>query len=186
MRPAGTTKAARTAYRTGCITTNSAKMPQTGSFTTTKTTLPKTERTSLLKAKNSKHIDNKQNYGYVTCYKYHAPTEFMPIYEFSDADKEWLWFISLNRRQRLAKALSPLLPKTLFASEIIIGKIANDTTNPVITTYLNGLYGSLEDENAAKMAISLLLPNRLKDQYCFLSQRAVNCLEVIEVKKYGN
>lgn len=143
-------------------------------------------RTSLLKAKGLKQIDDKQNYGYVTCYKYHAPTEFMPIYEFSDADKEWLWFISLNRRQRLAKALSPLLPKTLFASEIIIGKIANDTTNPVITAYLNELYGSFEDESAAKMAISLLLPNRLKDQYCFLSQRAVNCLEVVEVKKYGD
>ena len=110
----------------------------------------------------------------------------MPIYEFSDADKEWLWFISLNRRQRLAKALSPLLPKALFASEIIIGKIANDTTNPVITAYLNELYGSFEDESAAKMAISLLLPNRLKEQYCFLSQRAVNCLEVVEVKKYGD
>lgn len=143
-------------------------------------------RTSLLKAKGLKQIDDKQNYGYVTCYKYHAPTEFMPIYEFSDADKEWLWFISLNRRQRLAKALLPLLPKALFASEIIIGKIANDTTNPVITAYLNELYGSFEDESAAKMAISLLLPNRLKDQYCFLSQRAVNCLEVVEVKKYGD
>lgn len=143
-------------------------------------------RTSLLKAKRSKHIDDNQNYGYVTCYKYHAPTEFMPIYEFSDADKEWLWFVSLNRRQKLAEELSPKLPKELFKSEIIIGKITNDTTNPVITTYLNGLYGSLEDENAAKMAISLLLPNRLKDQYCFLSQQAVNCLEVIEVRKYGN
>lgn len=143
-------------------------------------------RTSLLKAKGLKQIDDKQNYGCVTCYKYHAPTEFMPIYEFSDADKEWLWFISLNRRQRLAKALSPLLPKNLFASEIIIGKIANDTTNPVITAYLNELYGSFEDESSAKMAISLLLPNRLKDQYCFLSQRAVNCLEVVEVKKYGD
>ena len=53
-------------------------------------------RTSLLKAKGLKQIDDKQNYGYVTCYKYHAPTEFMPIYEFSDADKEWLLFISLN------------------------------------------------------------------------------------------
>ena len=47
-------------------------------------------RTSLLQAKGLKQIDDKQNYGYVTCYKYHAPTEFMPIYEFSDADKEWL------------------------------------------------------------------------------------------------
>ena len=63
-------------------------------------------RTSLLKAKGLKQIDYKQNYGYVTCYKYHAPTEF--------------------------------------------------------------------------------IPNRLKEQYCFLSQRAVNCLEVVEVKKYGD
>lgn len=78
----------------------------------------------------------------------------------------------------------PLLSKEIFEGEIIIGKIANDTTNPVITAYLNELYGEITDEEAARMAISLLLPHRLKNQYCFLSQRAVSCLEVIEVKKY--
>lgn len=34
------------------------------------------------------------------------------------------------------------------------------------------------------IAISLLLPNRLKEQYCFLSERAIGCLEFVEVKRY--
>ena len=141
-------------------------------------------KTSLLKAKRLKQIPENQNFGYVTCYKYNAPKENIPIFEFEEANQEWLWFISLNRRNRLAKSLAPLLPKDIFKGEVIIGKIANDTTNPVITAYLNELYGEITDEEAAKMAISLLLPHRLKDQYCFLSQRAVSCLEVVEVKKY--
>lgn len=141
-------------------------------------------KTSLLKAKRLKQIPGNQNFGYVTCYKYNAPKENIPIFEFEEANQEWLWFISLNRRNRLAKCLAPLLPKDMFKGEIIIGKIANDTTNPVITAYLNELYGEITDEAAAKMAISLLLPHRLNDQYCFLSERAVSCLEIVEVKKY--
>lgn len=141
-------------------------------------------KTSLLKAKRLKQIPETQNFGYVTCYKYNAPKENIPIFEFEEANQEWLWFISLNRRNRLAKSLAPLLSKEIFKGEIIVGKIANDTTNPVITAYLNELYGEITDKEAAKMAISLLLPHRLKDQYCFLSQRAVSCLEVVEVKKY--
>ncbi len=86
-------------------------------------------KTSLLKAKGLKQISENQNYGYVTCYKYHASAEYIPIYEFEEANKEWLWFISINRRQRLAKHLAAMLPKEIFESEIIIGKIANDTTN---------------------------------------------------------
>lgn len=141
-------------------------------------------KTSLLKAKRFKQIPESQNFGYVTCYKYNASKEDIPVFEFEEANREWLWFISLNRRHRLAKSLKPLLAKEIFEGEIIIGKIANDTTNPVITAYLNELYGEITDKEAARMAISLLLPHRLKDQYCFLSQRAVSCLEVVEVKKY--
>ena len=141
-------------------------------------------KTSLLKAKRLKQIPESQNFGYVTCYKYNASKESIPVFEFKEANQEWLWFISLNRRNRIAKSLAPLLPKEIFESEIIIGKIANDTTNPVITAYLKELYGKFTDVEAARMAISLLLPHRLNDQYCFLSQRAVSCLTVVEVKKY--
>ena len=141
-------------------------------------------KTSLLKAKARKQIQDGQNFGYVTCYEYHNALTDIPVFEFADADKEWLWFIALNRRSHLAKDLAPKISNSLFCSEIIVGKIANDTTNPVITTYLMGLYGSIVDERSAQTAISLLLPDRLKEQYCFLSQRAVSCLKVVEVCKY--
>lgn len=141
-------------------------------------------RNSLLKARARKQIPDSQNFGYVTCYEYHNAIADIPVFEFADADKEWLWFIALNRRSHLTKDLAPKIDNSLFCSEIIVGKIANDTTNPVITTYLMGLYGSIADERSAQTAISLLLPGRLKEQYCFLSQRAVSCLKVVEVCKY--
>lgn len=141
-------------------------------------------RTSLLKAKARKQIPDDQKFGYVTCYKYHNDIADIPVFEFADADKEWLWFIALNRRSHLAKDLASKIDSSLFGSEIIVGKIANDTTNPVITTYLMGLYGPIVDERSAQTAISLLLPDRLKEQYCFLSQRAISCLKVVEVCKY--
>ena len=108
------------------------------------------------------------------------------MFEFNDATKEWLWFISLNRRARLAKDLVPLIDKRLLDSDVIIGKIANDTTNPVITTYLNGLYGPIDQEASATTAINMLLPNRLKLQYCFLTEKAIACLELEEVVRYDN
>jgi hypothetical protein len=138
----------------------------------------------LLKAKVRKIIPDDQNYGYVTCYKYHAPFDVNSIYEFPDANMHWLWFIALNRRNKLAAVLKDKIDNTIYGSDIIIGKIANDTTNPVITTYLNGLYGEVGNESSAQIAISLLLPNRLKEQYCFLSQKAIDCLETVEVEKY--
>ena len=106
------------------------------------------------------------------------------LFEFDDATKEWLWFISLNRRARLAKDLVPLIDKRLLDSDVIIGKIANDTTNPVITTYLNGLYGPIDREASATTAINMLLPNRLKLQYCFLTEKAIACLKLAEVVRY--
>lgn len=65
-----------------------------------------------------------------------------------------------------------------------IGKIANDTTNPTIMAYLNGLYGDVKSDTAINFAISRLMPDNLKNQYCFLSERAVSCLEFVEVNRY--
>ena len=97
---------------------------------------------------------------------------------------QWLWFIALNRRNKLATVLKDKIDSAICDSDVIIGKIANDTTNPVITTYLNGLYGEIDKESSAQIAISLLLPNRLKEQYCFLTQQAIDCLETVEVERY--
>lgn len=65
------------------------------------------------------------------------------------------------------------------------GKVANDNTNPVITTYLEGLYGDYLAEKTIKTAVDLLMPDNLSDQFCFLTERAVHCLEFVEAKKYA-
>ena len=76
------------------------------------------------------------------------------------------------------------LNKELLNSEIIIGKIANDTTNPTLIAYLNGLYGNVKSQTAIQFAINQLMPDKLKEQYCFLSERAIACLEFVEANRY--
>lgn len=141
-------------------------------------------RSSLIKAQNAGYAPVTQDYGYVSSFRYHKPEQEMSVHEFINADREWLWFISQNRRKRLAEDLIPLITGKIFDAEIIIGKIANDTTNPVITTYLNGLYGDIKTEKAVNFAIEQLLPDHLSDQYCFLTEAAVGCLEFQEARKY--
>ena len=141
-------------------------------------------RSSLIKAQNSGIAPLSQDYGYVSSFRYHVPEAEIAVHEFEKADREWLWFISQNRRKRLAQDLIPLIDADIFRAEIIIGKIANDTTNPVITTYLNGLYGGIKEEKAVNFAIEQLLPDHLSDQYCFLTEEAIGCLEFQEVRKY--
>lgn len=140
-------------------------------------------RSSIIKAQNAEQISLEQNYGYVSSFRFHY-SEDVDVHEFIDADKEWLWFISQNRRKKLAGELVPLIDNNIFNAEIVIGKIANDTTNPVITAYLNGLYGDVKSEKAVNIAIEQLLPDHLVDQFCFITKKAIGCLEYQEVRKY--
>lgn len=141
-------------------------------------------KTSLKKAKNLKQIPENQRAGYVSVFRYHESTEAVPVYRFKTADRNWLWFISMNRRAFLAERFSKRLEAELLGAEIVIGKIANDTTNPTIAAYLNGLYGDVESDMAVDFAIHQLMPDRLKTQYCFLSEKAIACLEPVEVIRY--
>lgn len=143
-------------------------------------------QTSLRKAKNVGEVTSGQAHGFVSSFVFHKPQAPLDVFEFPDANEEWLWFVSLNRRTLLAKQLSAKVSPRLFGSDVIVGKIANDTTNPVITTYLNGLYGPVESSASASVAINMLLPNRLKLQYCFLTERAVACLEPLGATRYDH
>lgn len=111
------------------------------------------------------------------------PPEDLTVHEFQTADKEWLWFIANNRRRRLASLL-PQPSGRVSESDIVIGKVANDNTNPVITTYLNGLYGDIQSEEAVDEAIRHLIPDHLVDQFCFLTEKAINSLVFQEARKY--
>lgn len=141
-------------------------------------------KNSLIKAKNEKKIPENQNFGYVTTFRYNAPKEDIPTYIFETVDNDWLWFVAMNRRYEMAKEFRERLKNELLSAEIVIGKIANDTTNPTLMAYLNGLYGDVESETAIRFTINQLMINRLKDQCCFLSEHAILCLKCVEAKKY--
>ena len=123
-----------------------------------------------------------QNFGYVSSFRYRDAG--LAAYHFETTNREWLWFVSLNRKHQLAKRLKNKIDKAIFNAEIISGKIANDQTNPTILAYLNGLYGDIMTDEAVNFAIQRLMANRLSDQFCFLTENAVKCLEFQEAKKY--
>ncbi len=142
-------------------------------------------KTSLKKARNIGDAPMDQDFGFVSSYRLKDSWKDLKTHVFKAADKEWLWFVSQNRKTQLAEQLKDRINREIYSAELIVGKIANDTTNPVITTYLNGLFGNIETDEAVNFAIRQLMPDHLVDQYCFLSEKAISCLEFVEAKKYA-
>ena len=58
----------------------------------------------------------------------------------------------------------------------MIRAVTNDTTMLVLNLYLNGIY----DE---KEALKRLLPQKLKDQYAFKTEKALEKLKFVELIK---
>ena len=67
--------------------------------------------------------------------------------------------------------------------DVIGGKIADDDTNAAILAYMAGTFGPAGSTQADNICISLLLPDRLKDQYCFRSFKALGSLQWIKEEK---
>jgi hypothetical protein len=65
----------------------------------------------------------------------------------------------------------------------VAGKIADDKTNITITTYLVGGYGTIGSESADTVCIGQLIPERLKDQYCFRTNESFQCISFVESEK---
>ncbi len=128
-------------------------------------------KTSVEKAIKNGLISSYPDFGYVSFFKYTSNTE-TKIFEFDDASRNWLHCVVAHRRKGLL--IDEL--KKWEKYDVIAGKIANDTTNQVITAYMNGLYGEIGSESADNMAISLLLPNKLLNQICFRSQASLKSL----------
>ena len=88
----------------------------------------------------------------------------LSILNFDSANKEWLQFVAKNRKNIIND----------LGYDIIMGPVANDNTMPVITLYLRGDYD--EDET-----IKRLLPQKLKDQVVFKTEKSLECLKFMEV-----
>lgn len=88
----------------------------------------------------------------------------LDILKFNEANKEWLEFVAKNRKNE----------KLNENMDVIIGPVANDNTMPVITLYLRGDYNADE-------ALRRLLPQKLKDQVVFKTEKSLKYLNFIEV-----
>ena len=81
------------------------------------------------------------------------------ILKFESPSGDWLDFVVANRKEQLVS----------MQYDLVIGPVANDTTLPVIDDYADGKY--TKDE-----AIRRLLPQKLTNQYAFLTDRALPLL----------
>ena len=84
--------------------------------------------------------------------------------KFNAPNRDWLRFVAAYRTGQL--------PGEQY--DIVIGPVANDQVIRTVTDYLNGYF-------TEEIAVQLLLPQKLKDQYAFKTEKALQCLHFKEV-----
>ena len=119
----------------------------------------------------SRNLIKPQQFGFVSTYVYEKKLG-LSIKDFPAAEVDWLHCVIGHRRNRYF----PELVQELKCCDIISGKSANDNTNATMITYLDGLFGEVGSESADRICIGLLLPERLKDQFCFRTVKALAAL----------
>ena len=85
--------------------------------------------------------------------------EKLKVLHFTEPNVEWLRFVAANRRRTYSGE----------QYDVVAGPVANDNTMPVVNMYISGFL----DED---YAIKRLLPQKLKDQFAFKTEAAVNLL----------
>lgn len=88
------------------------------------------------------------------------------VLAFDSPSIEWLRFVSRNRNEQIDDS----------DWDVVVGPVANDNTMPVLNLFFKGAY--TEEETLRR-----LLPQRLKDQYAFKTERALACLSFTEAKE---
>ncbi len=84
---------------------------------------------------------------------------------FDAPNRDWLRYVAANRMGHQTDA----------QYDIIIGPVANDQVIRTVNNYLNGYF--IED-----IAIQLLLQQKLKDQYAFKTDKAIQILHFWEAR----
>lgn len=133
---------------------------------------------SASKAKNNGLISATTEFAYVSQFKISDVSD-LKCYAFETANIEWLHCIVAHRRNGVFTDIR----KQMDNYDVIAGKIANDDTNTTITAYMGNVFGQMGSEQADNMCISLLLPERLQDQFCFRSSLAISKLQFIKSEK---
>ena len=135
-------------------------------------------RLSVKKAINAGIIGSEFSYGYVSAFRF-SEKEHLLVKTYETANTQWLHCIAGHRKSGLFTDVV----KELEQYDVIIGKIANDATNLTLTTYMVGAYGQVGSQAADDICIGMLLPERLQDQFCFRTQKALKCLDFVKGEK---
>ncbi len=147
-------------------------------LTSSKEQAEKFIRISVRKAMLSGKVDDKQSFGFVSVFQF-SMKESLNIFVYPEADIEWLHCVVAHRR----KNTFPEIVDKMKKYDIIVGKIANDNTNATIAAYMAMAYGEIGTKIADDMCVKLLLPERLQDQFCFRTDRALESLRFVESEK---
>ena len=119
--------------------------------------------------------------GQISVFRFHFNSDLL-IRTFEDANLDWLHFVAANRNRDLFRELF----QSFEPADIVGGKIANDNTSRVLAGYVTGLFGIPGSDLADAFAIQSLLPNRLKDQFCFRTYKSLQALEFVRSDRYGD
>lgn len=133
-----------------------------------------------VRARRVKH-NYDVNDGRISVYRYHADKS-LNIHCFTEADLDWLHFVTANRD----KDFFPEVLDKYRKIDIVCGKIADDQTARTLQAYIAGAYGMPGEKQTDETAIKILLPNRLKNQFCFRTENSVSALEFIGSVRYGD
>ena len=133
---------------------------------------------SVRRAIAKRLIASDTKFGFINVYKV-VSLDNIKEFDFEDADKAWLHYVAGNRDTSLFNDEVDHL-KTF---NLIGGKIANDQTSATLNQYIGYGFGEPGSKDADDFCIRKLLPNRLKDQYCFKDEQSIVCLKFVEAKK---
>ncbi len=128
-------------------------------------------RLSTRKAVQNHIIEPDDSNGYVSAFALGNVGSLLH-HHFSTADRAWLHCVVAHRKNALFRGLIDEYGKY----DVLSGKIANDNTNATIIAYMAGTFGVVGSWRADDLCIGLMLPEKLKDQYCFRTPRAISCL----------
>lgn len=134
--------------------------------------------TSIAKAVANGSISEKQDFGYVSVFEFNLSNN-LETYIFKGANKEWLHCIAAHRRKNIFGDVEVKMSNC----DVIVGKIADDTTNATLTAYIAGVFGKIGTSEADEFCIKQLLPHKLKDQYCFRTLKSLEFIKFIESEK---
>lgn len=144
-------------------------------LTTSKEQAQNFAKISASKAKNRGIISTQERFAYVSSFRM-TDVSGLVCFGFETADVDWLHCIVAHRRRDAFDVIF----ERMSVYDVVFGKIADDDTNATILAYMGNVYGPMGSEQADNICISLLLPERLQDQFCFRSEKALSKLQFVK------